>query len=161
MRRPSWIPLILTLALTLASTATLHAAEPCGEWADWQAFKTQKMSEGGRVVDGSSPRKVSTSEGQSYALFFALVGNDRPAFERILNWTRDNLAGGDLTARLSAWHWGRRDNGTWGVLDPNAASDADLWIAYTLMEAGRLWQAPHYAATGRLLLKRVASWGGR
>ena len=155
MRRPSWIPLLLTLALTLASTATLHAAEPCGEWADWQAFKTQKMSEGGRVVDGSSPRKVSTSEGQSYALFFALVGNDRPAFERILNWTRDNLAGGDLTARLSAWHWGRRDNGTWGVLDPNAASDADLWIAYTLMEAGRLWQAPHYAATGRLLLKRV------
>jgi endoglucanase len=61
-----------------------------------------------------------------------------------LHWTRDNLSGGDLTARLPAWQWGQRKDGSWGVIDSNAASDADLWIAYALHEAGQLWQAHEY-----------------
>jgi endo-1,4-beta-D-glucanase Y len=39
--------------------------------------------------------------------------------------------------------------------DRNAAADADLWIAYTLLEAGRLWNAPQYAELGRRLLAQV------
>jgi endoglucanase len=110
----------------------------------------------GRVVDRTFEQK-STSEGQSYALFFALVANDRPRFDAILRWTSENLAGGKLGERLPAWHWGIGEGGRWGIKDANSAADGDLWIAYALLEAARLWNAPQYAETGRKLLRRIAS----
>jgi endoglucanase len=51
--------------------------------------------------------------------------------------------------------WGKRDDGSWGIKDRNAASDADLWFAYTLLEAGRLWRQPQYDALGRKLLTLI------
>ncbi len=133
--------------------ATPQAA-PCA-WPGWQAFKQQFISAGGRVVDPSSARQPTYSEGQAYALFFALVAGDRPAFDLILKWTENNLADGDLTTRLPAWLWGKRDDGSWGVIDNNPASDADLWIAYALGEAGRLWQQRRYLALSSLIAARV------
>ncbi|MBU2768764.1 cellulase, partial [Acidithiobacillus ferrivorans] len=98
---------------------------------------------------------ITTSEGQSYALFFALVANNPKLFQNILTWTQDNLAQGSLAAHLPAWRWGERPNKTWGVLDTNSAADADLWIAYTLIQAGRLWDRNSYTAMGTLLAKRI------
>ena len=95
------------------------------------------------------------SEAQSYALMFALIANDRPRFKSILRWTEDNLCAGDVTTRLPAWLWGQQDGGQWGVLDSNAASDADVWIAYALIEAGRLWNVRRYRALGRSLAERI------
>lgn len=114
------------------------------------------ISPQGRVIDVSDERRITTSEGQSYAMFLALVANDRELFRRLLSWTRDNLAGGDLTARLPAWLWGKQEGGSWGVLDENSASDSDLWIAYSLLEAGRLWKVHEYTSLGTLLLQRIA-----
>ncbi|MFW5399288.1 cellulose synthase complex periplasmic endoglucanase BcsZ [Yersinia sp. 1252 StPb PI] len=126
------------------------------DWPAWQQFKHDYVSDGGRVIDPSSPRKVTTSEGQSYGLFFALVANDRETFDQLLSWTENNLAAGDLTARLPVWLWGQRKDNNWDVLDPNSASDADLWIAYSLLEAGRLWDSRRYQTMGTLLLQRIA-----
>lgn len=122
----------------------------------WNRFTAECLQPDGRVIDRDTEALTSTSEGQAYALFFALVADDRARFDRVLDWTRNNLAGGDFSARLPAWQWGRRPDGQWGVLDPNAASDADLWLAYTLFEAARLWQAPALAEQGRVLLSRIA-----
>lgn len=143
----------LPLALLLAAAPTLAA--DCADWPAWQDFARQFISADGRVIDPSSPRKITTSEGQAYAAFFALVGNDPARFAQLLDWTRDNLAAGDLSARLPAWLWGQRDDGQWGVLDANAASDADVWLAYSLIEAGARWQRPEWAALGRLLAQRI------
>lgn len=140
--------------LSLSAAGLAHAAS-CANWPEWEGFRTRFVNEGGRVVDPSTPAGISTSEGQSYGLFFALVANDRETFARILRWTEDNLAGGDLTARLPAWQWGKRDDGSWGIIDDNAASDADLWIAYVLGEAGRLWKERKYTAMAQLLAGRV------
>ena len=98
----------------------------------------------------------TTSEGQSYALFFALVNNDRTRFDKVLTWTTANLGQGDLGQHLPAWSWGHGSDGVWGVMDANSASDSDLWIAYDLIEAGRLWKDPHYTALGRRLAGLVA-----
>lgn len=125
------------------------------DWPAWQSFKTEFINEGGRVVDGSTPRKQSMSEGQAYALFFALVANDRKSFDKILDWTESNLADGDLTSHLPAWLWGRKDDGSWGVLDNMPASDADLWMVYSLGEAGRLWNVRRYVALSSLLANRI------
>ncbi|WP_298769574.1 cellulose synthase complex periplasmic endoglucanase BcsZ [uncultured Shewanella sp.] len=123
-------------------------------WPDWQQFKNGYIEQG-RVIDRSDARLISTSEGQSYGLFFALVANDPDAFASILSWTEDKLAQEDLTARLPAWLWGKKEEGIYSVIDNNTASDSDLWIAYTLAEAGRLWNNYYYQSLGFLLASRI------
>jgi endoglucanase len=125
------------------------------QWPAWDRLKQLYATEDGRVVDRSVPEQITTSEGQSYALFFALIANDREAFATILRWTANNLADGDLAQNLPAWQWGRANDGTWRVLDSNPASDSDLWIAYTLGEAGRLWCEPSYAKLGSDVAARI------
>jgi len=144
-------------ALAAASVwAQVPAPAPCGDtWPEWAQVRERLMSPDGRIMDPKHPRQHTVSEGQAYGLFFALVGNDRGGFERLLQWTEGNLAGGDLTARLPAWQWGQRDDGSWGVIDPNPATDADLWIVYALAEAGRLWQVPRYSSLAALMAQRL------
>ncbi len=138
-----------------AATLPDAPAPPCTSWAAWAEFADQFLGRGARVIDPASARAHSVSEAQAYALFFSLVANDAVRFEQLLRWTEDNLAGGDLTMRLPAWLWGRRDDGSWGVIDENSAADADLWIAYTLGEAGRLWQQRRYLALSSVLAERI------
>jgi endoglucanase len=125
-------------------------------WSLWQAYASAFISPEGRVID---PMRgdLTTSEGQSYALFFSLVANDHPTFDKVLTWTRDNLAQGDLTEHLPGWEWGKASDGEWKLLDPHSAADSDLWISYTLIEAGRLWQTPGYTRLGKGLAERIAS----
>ena len=130
-------------------------AQQCDDWPLWRAFSNSFIQGDGRVLADESVQRYSTSEGQAYALFFALVADDRAGFDRILVWTRDNLASGDLTAALPAWQWGKKPNGSWGIADPNSAADADTWLAYTLLEAGRLWDEPRYTAQGKLVLANI------
>ncbi len=146
-------------ALVLAGVLAVPGLADAGEcaWPAWEHYRQALLSADGRVIDHSSPALITTSEGQSYALFFALLGNDRDSFAKVLRWTQDNLAAGDLNRQLPAWQWGRDKDGHWQVLDSNNASDADLWIAYSLLEAGRLWHRADYQLLGRNLLWRTAA----
>jgi endoglucanase len=144
----------LAAALALASCAAdARPALACGaaSWPHWRAYADRFIARSGRVVDPAAG-DVTTSEGQAYALFMSLVANDRVLFDRVLRWTRDHLAGGALDERLPAWKWGSAGG---AILDDNAAADADLWLGYTLIEAGRLWREPSYDELGRRLLQVV------
>jgi endoglucanase len=143
----------LLLTALLAAGASHAGDDPC--WPAWQRFKQLYLSEDGRVIDASTPQQITVSEGQAYALMFALIGDDPPAFSRILQWTEDNLAQGSLERTLPAWKWGRGDEGAWRVLDANSAADADLWMAYALTQAGALWRNPVYSSRGRSLSDRI------
>ncbi|AKC72543.2 cellulose synthase complex periplasmic endoglucanase BcsZ [Pandoraea oxalativorans] len=144
-----------------SATGTTPAAGgnacPPVDWPSWTRFKTGFLTDDGRVVDHSMADQRTVSEGQAYALTFAVIANDRTTFDKVLDWTVDNLAQGDLTAHLPARLWGKKDDGQWGVLDSNPASDADMWIAYALVEAGRLWRVRRYTALGALVARRIAS----
>lgn len=124
-------------------------------WPFWDAYTQRFVDQQGRVIDHGRG-DLTTSEGEAYAMFFALVAGDRARFDKLLGWTTDNLAQGDLTARLPAWSWGKAPDGSWRVLDSNPAADADLWMAYALCEAGRLWKVPRYEKMGELMAARVA-----
>jgi endoglucanase len=126
-----------------------------GPWSLWHAYADGFMDVQGRVIDRSAGDR-STSEGQAYAMFFALADNDRSRFDRLLTWTQNNLADGDLGTRLPGWLWGRTPTGEWKVLDANPASDADCWMAYSLIEAGRLWKNEGYATLGRQMMGMIA-----
>lgn len=163
----------LTLALTSLGLSLAHApqaeAAPSSapshlmlgamanqdcRWPLWQDFRRHYVQDG-RVVDTSDPRMITTSEGQSYGMFFALVANDRETFAKLVDWTQSNLAKGDFTQNLPAWLWGQLPNQEYGILDSNPASDSDLWIAYSLLEAGRIWQNDYYTILGRTLSRQI------
>lgn len=151
MRR--WFHSVLLLLLV---SFPAYSADTCGGvWPLWESFAKEHIQADGRVVDHGADG-ISTSEGQSYALFFALVANDRARFDHILKWTNDNLAQGNLKSRLPAWKWGKSDHGTWQVLDMNPASDADLWVAYTLFHAATIWKDKAYRDTAVAMLQNIA-----
>lgn len=147
----------LRLMLLVPFLSLLGGTAGCrqGPWDLWNSYATHFIDQQGRVIDPQGGDRT-TSEGQSYALFFALVNNDQGRFEQLLKWTQTNLAQGDLGAHLPAWLWGKSKEGEWKTLDPNPAADADVWIAYSLVEAGRLWNKPAYAGLGRQMMGLIA-----
>lgn len=144
----------ILLAMLLLGVLPPPPAQPA--WPLWARYQEHFIQKDGRVVDYDRDN-LTTSEGQSYAMFFALVANDPSGFDLLYHWTVNNLADGDLQNNLPAWSWGRRPDGTLGVKDSNSASDADLWIAYDLIQAGRLWKRHEYTLAGDALLKQIAS----
>lgn len=151
---PKAVRSLLAFALTLA-VCLQGGCRTSQPWPLWESYTRSALDAQGRIVDHSADDHT-TSEGQAYGMFFALVANDRTRFDKLFHWTEDNLAGGDLSLRLPAWRWGKAPDGSWKVLDQNPASDADLWIAYTLMEAGRLWHDPRYQTLGTAMASRIA-----
>ncbi|WP_263365899.1 cellulose synthase complex periplasmic endoglucanase BcsZ [Edaphobacter bradus] len=148
------VPFAAALCL-LVATGLQTGCRAQETWPLWDAYARRIIDGQGRVIDHTAQDRT-TSEGEAYGLFFALVANDRTRFDKLLNWTEQNLADGDLTQRLPAWSWGKRPDGSWGVTDQNPASDADLWMAYALSEAGRLWHTPRYQKLGTALAARIA-----
>ncbi len=141
------VSMILTIGTALAAPA---------DWPLWGKYWARFATPEGRIVDPEEQGRT-TSEAQAYGMLFALVANDREHFAQLLDWTELNLADGDLGHHLPAWDWGAKPDGSWGVLDRNSASDADLWMAYSLIQAGRLWREPGYGSLGRALAKRIAA----
>ena len=147
-----------TRILLVVGLSMFSAAGGCKQspWLLWSSFSTRFIdAQSGRVFDPNGDQRT-TSEGQAYSLFLALAANDRATFDRVLEWTQTNLASGALSKHLPAWLWGRDKDGQWKILDPNPASDADVWTAYTLIEAGRLWRIPDDTNLGRGMLALIA-----
>jgi endoglucanase len=145
----------LAASLPAAAPSGLQRATPASGWPLWERYAARLVDADGRVIDHSA-NGHTTSEGQAYGLFFSLVAGDRARFDRILAWSQNNLSGGELALRLPAWLYGRGPGGVETILDANPASDADLWMAYALLQAGRIWNTPRYAQLGQGLAARVA-----
>ncbi len=150
--------LLAALALPALRPVPARAAPP-GPAAAWHLFRARFMTAEGRVVDTGNGG-VSHSEGQGWALLAALCAEDRDGFERLLDWTLRHLR--RPQDRLFAWRHVPGAPATAG--DRNNASDGDLFIAASLLLAGRRWRHPAFAEAGtavaedilRLLLRRVA-----
>jgi endoglucanase len=155
-----WRRVVLWLAGTLASLslAPVMADETACksvDWPLWQTYAARFVQNDGRLLESSIEPNHSTSEGQSYGMLFALIGNDRERFDALWKWTAANLAGADVGQRLPGWLWGQGKDGKWQLQDANSASDSDLWITYALLEAARLWQRPDYREDALRLLKNI------
>ncbi len=111
--------------------------------ASWQSYCRHFINPTGRVMipaEGGG----TISEAQTYALLRAVWASDEKVFNQVYAWTYQNLSRsrghGDS---LLSWRWGRRPDGSWGVLDANSAADADLDYALALaLAARRGWRAP-------------------
>ncbi len=149
---------MLRLKLFMNLLLMVVASTYCGadDWPLWKSYTARFMDNQVRVIDHDAGDRT-TSEAQAYAMFFALVANDRSRFDGLLRWTEQNLASGSLSAHLPAWLWGRKTGDQWGVLDTNPAADADVWVAYVLLEAGAAWNESRYTRLGTAMAKRIAA----
>jgi endo-1,4-beta-D-glucanase Y len=146
--------LMRSVMLVVAAAVAMSCGTP--EWPRlWSAYQSTFLDGQIRVIDRDSGDRT-TSDGQAFAMFFTLVANDRARFDKLLRWTEVNLAAGDLSAHLPAWLWGRSSDDRWTVIDPTPRSNADVWLAYTLFEAGRAWSEPRYTRLADALATRIA-----
>ena len=109
---------------------------------------TRFVSADGRVIDHTGGG-VTTSEGQSYALFFALVANDRaavPASARAGRATTWPAAGSTRRCRRTSGDGAATAAGASSIATPPPTRICGS--ATTLVEAGRLWRDEALARHG-------------
>ncbi len=128
----------------------------------WRSYRQHFIAPSGRVVIQERSGE-SISEGQAYALLRAVWAGDRDTFRQVYAWTCKNLSrrSGQGDALLS-WRWGRDQDGSWGILDRNTATDGDLDYALALALAARQgWRPgpdlPDYAAEAGRVLEGILS----
>ncbi len=124
---------------------------------DWSLFKKRFVSPQGRVIDTGNA-DVTHSEGQGYGLLLAEAYGDRSTFDRIWNWTKDNLQTRP-DDKLLSWLWKPGADGGGSVADPNNASDGEILVAWALLRASARWNVYAYqqSAAGILVdLRRLA-----
>jgi len=157
-----------------SADATLAAASPVatpmspGPWLDgleaadqellqasWRAYKQRFIQDDGRVIDWEAAGRT-VSEGQAYAMLRAVWMDDPTTFEQTLAWAERNLQrwqGDRRQDHLWAWTWGQQPDQSWGILDANFASDADVDAIAALILASRRWNRPDYLALARTKLR--------
>lgn len=89
----------------------------------------------------------TVSEGQAYALLLAAATGDRERFDRVWEWTKENLQRED---GLLSWKWAGGQ-----VIDSEPATDADLDAARALVMAGRRFDDPALTEDGNRLASAV------
>ena len=129
----SWTNAAARVMAVLACSGLAAAASGCGGAAtatspQQQAaarFLAKYAQPDGRVVRLDQGGDT-VSEGQAYGMLLAEVAGDDAAFRRIWGWTHDHLR---LRSGLFAFH----TNAAGKVVSQQAASDADLLIAWALL----------------------------
>ena len=163
--------LAATGVLALAATGGLAQRSPAGRaqpavadppagigtpQEDWAEFRRRYLLPEGRIVDTGN-RNVSHSEGQGYAMLAAVRADDQGSFGRMLAWTLANLKRRE--DNLCSWRF--QPDQQPSVTDPNNATDGDLFIAWSLLEAGARWGNGDYRrraiAIARDLLRSCTS----
>lgn len=141
------ILLILFFSLTICSIVYASDAQ-----SEWTQYKTAFIQGDGRVVD-KYQNGISHSEGQSYGMLISVFYNDKEGFDRIWQWTKNNLQ--VRHDNLFAWNWGKRANDKWGVIDYNNATDGDIMISYALLKASVKWHNSGYKAEALKVIEGI------
>lgn len=106
---------------------------------DWRHFKTRFYRNDGRIIDTGN-HQISHTEGQGFAMLFAVAADDHQAFATIWKWTKTHLE----NPRTHLFYWRYDPNLTSPISDHNNASDGDTLIAWALLKAGQQWNQPEY-----------------
>src|SRR4051812_37690395 len=126
MSRKTWGIFLLILAfLTLGFVAYKNSPRrripiifsPRSELASlWTEYKDEYIEKDSFRVLDKQKNNITTSEGQSYAMLRAVWQDDKPTFDGVWKFTKDNLqhTKGD---KLFSWLFGEVSPGKYGVLE--------------------------------------------
>ena len=141
---------IIAGVLMVLGCAVCHAAALAPD-EDWLFFQKLYVGAEGRIIDTGNAG-ISHSEGQGIGLLLAVHNKDRRAFDSIWRWTQANLQVRD--DKLLAWKW--VPEGSAGrVTDKNNATDGDLFVAWALYRAARLWGDAGHLKSAREITRDI------
>lgn len=127
-------------------------------WADtaWERYKARFMMPDGRIIDTANGN-VSHTEGQGFAMLLAVANNDRPAFDKLWQWTDNTLR----NKSNGLFYWRYNPVAPDPIADKNNASDGDTLIAWALLRAQKQWQDKRYAiASDAITAALLEVYGG-
>jgi endoglucanase len=150
-------------AISLAMLLGLSTVAYAQDKDLWEQYKINFISEDGRITDYNQSL-ISHSEGQGYGMRLSVLYDDKTTFEKIWQWTKNNLK--VRADNLFAWEWGKRPNGEWRVIDYNNATDGDILIAYSLLKASEKWHDIGYRSEAIRVIQDIRknlciTWHGR
>jgi endoglucanase len=123
----------------------------------WEEYKLTYLEPGTLRTLDKQQNNITTSEGQSYTMLRAIWMDDKETFDTSYQWTKDNL--GRPNDYLFSWLFGKRDDGTYGVLSQkggaNTASDADSDIALALLFASQRWGDEKYLDEAKNIISDI------
>ena len=97
----------------------------------WHDYKDRFIEDSGRIRDPHN-HNITHTEAIGYTLYFAYKMNDNKTFRKVFDWGRDNIKLNRY--ELPGWKWGENSKkNCWCMLDMTSATDANLWIAYSLL----------------------------
>lgn len=114
----------------------------------WTFYKARFMQNDERVLSNTYGGTIS--EGQSYALLKAVWMDDPETFWRVWDWTKTNMR--RPHDHLLGWRWGKKEDGSEGLIALESATDADQDIAYALLLAGEKWDKPEYIQDAKAMI---------
>lgn len=147
MPKPNLLLSLLLVVMIVWPTSVFAKEEQV-----WRLFKERFIQDDGRVIDRMNNGNTH-SESVGYALVFALHHDDWQTFEKVYGWLHDNLKKNEQG--LYGWHWGEREDGSWGMLDMNNATDGDMWIARALILAHQKKKKQEYLDEALELLAAI------
>ena len=150
------ILILLTIALFIAimfyvrvsNNRTLHR----NLYRQWE--EDYVVKEDGKAWVKTAPQ-TSLSEGQGYGMLIAAMAgekswSDKEDFERLYRYYLANrLTINDQQTELMSWK--QVDKKVYAT----SATDGDLYIAESLIKAGKLWNEPKYLQQAKLLLADI------
>ncbi len=136
--------------ITLSVTANLYALSLQND--SWQEYKDKFIQKDGRVIDYMNA-DITHTEAIGYALYFSQHFNDKKTFSLIYTWYKNNIKINEHN--LPGWKWGKAEDDSWKMLDLNSASDANLWIAYSLLLMDNKEENKRYKNEADFLLKNI------
>lgn len=124
--------------------------------SSWENYKARFINKDGRVID-YSVGDITTSEAQAYALLQAVWIDDKPTFDKVWTWTKENLQKRKKD-HLFGWRWGKKPDGSYGFFadgGDNPASDADTDISLALILASRRWHDRKYEEQAKNVISDI------
>jgi endoglucanase len=123
----------------------------------WENYKKEYIDPNSfRVVDKQKDG-ITTSEGQSYGMLMSVWMDDKVTFDKIWEWTQNNLQKPNTNS--FSWLWGKNPKGEYKVLaeqgGDNVATDGDIDIAFSLIKASKKWNNPQYLASAKLIMNDI------
>ncbi len=137
----------------LSVTATLNAMSYKN--SSWREYKENFIQEDGRVIDYMNS-DITHTEGIGYSLYFSQNFNDKKTFDLVYTWYKNNIKKNN--SNLPGWKWGKAEDNTWKMLDLNSASDANLWIAYSLLLMNEKEKNSEYKKEALSILKNIKKY---
>jgi endoglucanase len=123
----------------------------------WENYKKEYIDPNSfRVIDKQKDG-ITTSEGQSYGMLMSMWMDDKTTFEKVWQWTQNNLQKPNTNS--FSWLWGKNPKGEYKVLaeqgGDNVATDGDIDIAFSLIKASKKWNNPQYLTSAKLIMKDI------